>query len=301
MNISDFKGLLREGVVVCTGPFRFLIKSPVASVERNLATLYEDFPITSYNNEIFCDFHVHLRNPSVVRGILYPQAQFYVDDSIVFNPFPLTHATAMLEWGMNWCVSTQIHTYLIVHAAVIEKAGRAIVMPAPPGSGKSTLCASLIQEGWRLLSDELALIDLESLEVVPMPRPVGLKNDSINIIKRRYPDIVLGVVSSDTLKGSVCHFKPPKNSIEMQHVACPIGWIVFPKYEAGSNTRLITKPKGQAYMEVANNSFNYSALGIRGFNVLKGVIDRAECFSFKYSCLDEAIEVFKSLPRTHEI
>lgn len=207
----------------------------------------------------------------------------------------------MFEWGMNWCVSTQIHTYLIVHAAVIEREGYAIIMPAPPGSGKSTLCAALIQEGWRLLSDELALIDPDSLRAVPMPRPVGLKNDSIDIIKSRYPDIVLGKVSSDTLKGSVCHFKPPKKSMEMQQLACPIGSIVFPKYEMGSSTELLIKSKAQACMEVANNSFNYSILGLRGFNTLKGVIDRARCFSFKYSSLDEAIEVFASLAKVHEI
>jgi predicted ATPase len=30
-----------------------------------------------------------------------------------------------------------------------------VILPAPPGSGKSTLCAALVTRGWRLLSDEL--------------------------------------------------------------------------------------------------------------------------------------------------
>jgi HprK-related kinase A len=202
---------------------------------------------------------------------------------------------------MNWCVSTQIHTYLIIHSAVVEKNGYAAVLPAPPGSGKSTLCASLVQEGWRLLSDELTLINLSTSEAVPLPRPIGLKNQSIDIIKQRYPNAVFGVLSTDTLKGSVCHLKPSTESVKMQFNECPVGWIIFPKFKADASTELREIPKGQAFMEIANNAFNYSVLGVDGFEVLKKVVDRADCFSFKYSNLDEAIAVFDQLEPPREI
>ena len=48
--------------------------------------------------------------------------------------------------------------FLLVHAAVLERDGRAVVMPGPSGVGKSTLCAALVARGWRLLSDEVAMI-----------------------------------------------------------------------------------------------------------------------------------------------
>lgn len=300
MTNFSFEKHLAQGLVFCTGPFRFLIRSSLANVGYNLERLYQDFPVDLYGENSFCDFHVNLRAPRLIRSLIHPQAQFYVDDRVVFNPFPMIHATAMLEWGMNWCISTQIHTYLIIHAAVMEKNGFAAVFPAPPGSGKSTLCASLVQEGWRLLSDELTLINLTTAEAVPVPRPIGLKNQSIDIIRQRYPQAVFGALSSDTLKGSVCHLKPPTESVQRQLIECPIGWIIFPKYEAGAATELSLKPKGQAFMEIANNAFNYSALGVVGFEILKKVVDRADCFSFKYSNLDEAIAVFDQLEPPHE-
>lgn len=58
------------------------------------------------------------------------------------------------------------------------------IVPAPLDSAKRTLCAALVGKGWRLLSDELALVRLDTGELVPLPRPISLKNASINIIRR---------------------------------------------------------------------------------------------------------------------
>ncbi len=288
--------------VLKIGPFFYEISSYFDVLLQNIDKLYFDQINSLYEaHDQFIDFYVSIRYPSFARSKIYKQAQFYLDNKIIFNPFPFHHSTAMLEWGMNWCISTQINTYLIIHAAVIEKNGFAAVLPAPPGSGKSTLCASLVQEGWRLLSDELTLINLTTAEAVPVPRPIGLKNQSIDIIKQRYPEAVFGVLSSDTLKGSVCHLKPPSESVKLQFEECPIGWIIFPKYEVDADTELMAKSKGRAFMEIANNAFNYSILGVEGFDVLKKVVDRADCFSFKYSNLDEAIAVFEQLEAPREV
>ncbi len=305
MNVSDLQACLKQqlsvGLTLQIGPFYFSCKSSLPDIQKNISVLYSDYTVIENSEQAFKDFHITIRHPNWLRRYIHKQAQFYVDDQIVFNPFPLVHATAMLEWGMNWCVSTQIHTYLIIHAAVIEKNGLAAILPAPPGSGKSTLCASLIQEGWRLLSDELALIDLKNHQVIPMPRPVGLKNQSIDIIRQRYPDAVFGLISSDTLKGSVCHIKPPKSSIQNLHIACPVGWIIFPKYAVNSVTELSVKSKAEAFLDIANNAFNYNTLGTVGFDVLKAIVDRASCFNFKYSQLDEAVSVFAELSYNHAI
>ena len=298
MTDADFaKQLACSGLIVESGPFKFLIQSAIPAIAENLACLYagQSRFAGEEGSSAFFDFVVSINLPSGIRSLFYKQAQFYLDDRVIFNPFPLHHATAMLEWGMNWCVSTQIHTYLIIHAAVIERNGYAAVLPAPPGSGKSTLCAALVQEGWRLLSDELTLIDLSNGYAVPMPRPIGLKNQSIQILAKRYPQAVFGAVSADTLKGSVCHLKPPLDSIARQKQACPIAWIVFPQYLADAETELGDKLKGESFMALADNAFNYSHLGNVAFDILKQVVDRAACHSFTYSQLDEAIAVFNHL------
>jgi len=299
LKINDFDiatSLNTSGLVIKIGFFKYNILSKLKSLEESIATLYCDYEISDYEaNFELVDFHVIVKEVRTFPAVLKKQAQFFLDSTAPFNPLPLQHAPAIIEWGMNWCVSSQVNTHLIIHAAVIEKNGFVAIMPAPPGAGKSTLTASLIQEGWRLLSDELALIDLETYQVAPFPRPVSLKNESINVIKNRYPNVVFGPVSSDTSKGNVCHIRPPTLSVKEQHVNCPVAWIIFPKYEKDAETELAPFGKAQTLISVAENSFNYSVLGRMGFDILKYIIDKADCYQFKYSNLDEAVKLFSEL------
>ncbi len=294
---SDILSLLKRGQLFLNfGAFSFNIHSDAPGLAESLSVLYSDYPglFDSVSNQ-FVDFPISLDSPTGLPYWLDRRIQFFFDGFAPFSPFPVQHAPAVIEWGMNWCVSNHINTHLIIHAAVIEKQGYAVVMPAPPGSGKSTLTAALVQEGWRLLSDELTLINPHDLTVTPFPRPISLKNQSIQVINQRYPEVEFGPVSSDTLKGTVCHIKPPKKSIEQSLVTCPIAWIIFPKYVHDSDVQLIEKSKAMTLMDMADNSFNYSKLGFTGFEVLKNIVDQAHCFQFSYGHLDDAINVFREL------
>ena len=186
----------------------------------------------------------------------------------------------MLEWGLNWCVSAHCHQYLIFHAAVVEKSGRALILPAPPGSGKSTLCAGLVNRGWRLLSDELTLIDIASCRVVPLPRPVSLKNASIDVIRAFAPTAAIGPPVHDTTKGSVAHMRAPTDSVRRAAETARPGWIVLPSYRAGVGSRLTPLSKARGLMQMADNAFNYSVHGRRGFELLARFVDACGCYEF---------------------
>ena len=64
-----------------------------------------------------------------------------------------------------------------VHAAALEGAGKAYVLIAPAGSGKSMATWALLHHGFGYLSDELGPVDLKTLEVHPYPHALCLKDE----------------------------------------------------------------------------------------------------------------------------
>ncbi len=290
----DLEGRLRgAGVWLRTGPVVTRIQSPLPDIAEGLNLLYGDYPLGSTDE--FADFHVRLVTPGNLRRWIHPQVLFLSDGRSPFKPLPRGQAFPMLEWGMNWCVANHLHHFLILHAAVIERNGRALIMPGSPGSGKSTLCAALVNRGWRLLSDELTLLSMEDGRVAPLVRPVGLKNASIEVIRRFAPRAVLGRVCADTRKGTVSHMRAPRDSVERAAESALPAWVVMPKYQAEAQGALREESKARMLMRLAENSFNYHILGPLGFALLEDLIERCECYHYRYSDLEQAVQDFDRL------
>ena len=281
------------GLALRTGSFVVRIHSPLAGVAEGLAILYPDFPLARADD--FTDFHVRVYPPAGPRRWWRPQVLFALDQIIPFKPLPASQAFAMLEWGLNWCVSNYAHQFLMLHAAVIARDDRAAILPAPPGSGKSTLCAGLVNRGWRLLSDELTLIDRSTGLIIPLPRPVSLKNQSIEVIRAFAPEAVLGPVARDTAKGTVSHMRPPAASVRAAGERARPAWIILPRYLAGAPAEFSALPKGEAFLQAADQSFNYSLLGREGFEAMGRLVDGCDCLRFCYGDLEEAVERFDRL------
>jgi HprK-related kinase A len=269
------------------------IRTTFASVAQGIHLLYADYPLEAEDS--FADFHVSVEAPRNLRRWFAPQVLFRFDRYLPSKPLPAAQAFPLLEWGLNWCFSTQYHRHLVIHGAVVEKNGRALILPAPPGSGKSTLCAALVARGWRLLSDELALIKFDNLRVAPMCRPLSLKNESLQIIQDLDPGAVFGAPAHDTAKGTVGHMRAPLASVRHSQEDAMPAWVVFPKYQAGASTQLSPMPKAEAFMQIAENTFNYSMLGLQGFETIGQLVDHCDCKRFTYSKLNEAIALFQAL------
>jgi HprK-related kinase A len=169
--------LRRGALTLRIGPF----------VVCEIYRLYHHHPLADGD---FADYHVAVATPLGMRRWWRPQSLFLLDGRAPFKPPSRSQAVPFLEWGLNWCVASQVHQYLILHAAVIERDGYAAILPGAPGSGKSTLCAALIHRCWRLLLDELALIDMQSGQIYGLARPVSLKNESIDVIDQWSCDAV---------------------------------------------------------------------------------------------------------------
>ena len=292
---NEFQTACHRGrLALDLGLVRICLRTGLGKVQRNLWRLYGDYPLC--DRDAFIDFHLGVEAVNSLRRWIRPQVDFFLDELRPFKPLGRSQAFAMLEWGVNWSVASHDNSALLLHAGVVAKGDRAVLLPAPPGSGKSTLCAALIQQGWRLLSDEIAVVSLTENNVRPFVRPVSLKNQSIELIRRRSPSAVFGEIARDTHKGDVAHLKPPAESIRLMNRPASIVAVVQPRYDAHQES-CVAQPVSQAdaFMRLAENSFNYSVLAERGFERVGELVSAVPAMTLHYRCLDEAAEYLEAL------
>lgn len=261
-------------------PFQVHLRSPLASVARHVDFYYPDAVRAA--SDQFVDFDVEIVPAGGIRRWWKPQARFLLDGTEPFFPLPVDQAAPMFEWGMNWCVAQRPLGYSVMHAAVVERDGRALVMPGFPGAGKSTLCAALTHlAGWRLLSDELAILDPEQGLLLPHPRPISLKNASIDIVAG-FPASRVGTTYTDTRKGSISHAACPPPSMQRAREPARPAWIVFPRFVAGSPLQIESVTRVEAFSWISEQSFNKERMGELGFRSLCDMLSRSECYELSY-------------------
>jgi len=273
-------------LLINTGAYSFRVNTDKKEITPIIDSLYGD----CVNKSDLADFKIKVLSTSILRRFLKPQVSFFCDQHTPFKPLPASQAYPLLEWGMNWCIATHDHTRLLVHAAVLVRDGQAIIFPASPGSGKSTLTAYHALSGWSLYSDEMAVIDLKTGLVEPVYRPVCLKNDSIDLVKKWFPDSIFTPIWRDTQKGDVAHLKALKWSEHACLRPAKIIAVVFPKYVKDKELTIFKLNQLQGFETLSKNSFNYSTLGESGFNAVDRLIRHAKLFEIEYGSLEDVSE-----------
>jgi hypothetical protein len=136
-------------------------------------------------------------------------------------------AVLAVERDLTVALQQQRPDLLFLHAASVQKQGRALLLIGESGSGKSTTTWGLLDRGFRYLSDELSPIDVEALQVHPYPRALVLK-------ARPPPGFALpggALMLAGTFHVPVCHLRHG-----FVQAPCPVGAAVMvehrPKLEA---------------------------------------------------------------------
>ncbi|MBF0588637.1 MAG: HprK-related kinase A [Magnetococcales bacterium] len=278
-----------------TGPFTIHLKTSAPNLADHLRVLYQSHPLLNPPYDEVGDFHIHLSRGMGVRRWWRPKVYFKADAPSPFSPFPLDHALPLLEWGTNYCIASRAHQYLILHTGAVERNGRVLLLPGLPGSGKSTLTAALSLRGWRLFSDEFALVRPGTGRIAPLVRPIALKNESIAAIRRFDSNAQLGPEFPNTRKGTVAHLRPPPASVAADQQPAPPGWIVCPSFERGSSVTFEPLTQDQGFFQLAGNAFNYEVQGARGFRAVAQMAHHCPTWKMTFGNLEEAIEALEKL------
>ena len=294
LSIDALTALLAgRGLSLDFGDARARIRSEVAALAPAIQRAYGEFAHDA--DAAFHDVAVRLRRRGGAERLGGARVELESDADIPFAPFPAGIHLPLLEWGLNYLLAQRLNHRLLVHAGVVELDGRAIVMPALPGTGKSTLTAALVTRGARLLSDEFGIVDLEDARLHPLVRPVSLKNASIDIMSAFASDATFVPRFPGTRKGTVAYLAPDARSYRERRVPAVPGLVLFPRYEPGAQIRVETLSKARAFAKLAVNSFNYEILGPDGFDAVGRLLQASEVYRLSYGSLADAIDAIGEL------
>jgi hypothetical protein len=191
-----------------------------------------------------------------------------------------------LEKDLTVALQRKRPDLLFLHAAVLERGGRAFLLAGDSGHGKSTTAWGLLHHGFRYMSDELAPIELYSGRVLAYPRALSLK---------RLPPPAYPLPREDTLNlGATLHVPVcalPAASASASE-PCELAAVVFVRYEAGSSAPSL-EPIGaaEASARMYVTALNALAHPAQGLDAVVRLAERVPCFSLRSADLRETCDL----------
>ncbi|SEN35922.1 Hpr(Ser) kinase/phosphatase [Sphingomonas gellani] len=280
---------MRHSVTVRVGPAAFRVGADWRSPIEQLRDLYRDYPAFGG----VPDFTVSLSAARPWRRWIRPSVAIGGDFTLPeAAPLPLAHGLLAAEMAMNLQMALGWRRHLLLHAATVERDGRALILCGESGAGKSTLAAMLHRTGWRLLGDEFALIDPATGDVHPFPRPISLKNSSVALLRDhgRWGSLLTG-----TPKGDIRHLIPDPASIAaMTRPAVP-ALLLFPRFGFDAAAREVGGSEG--FVRLTTASTNYTGLGEAGFRTLTRLVHHVPMAAIDYPDTDVALTLIEELWR----
>jgi HprK-related kinase A len=287
--------LAAQGLWLDLGASTLRLRGRAPALAAQLQAAYGRYPFVTQPQ--WSDLQVAVEPSAGMRRWMKPQVVFQCDGAQPFDPFPADHALPLLEWGSNWMLANRMSHLLLLHAGVVERNGGALIMPALPGSGKSTLTAALSLSGWRLLSDEFGAFDPALRQFRAVLKPVALKNQSIAVIRAFSPQARFGPEFPKTRKGTVAHLAATEDAVARRHETAVPRAVVLPQWREGSPTRLERVAPKDVFGALAFNAFNYKLLGEVGFDGVLHLARHCAAYQLIYSDLHDALRAIDAMWR----
>jgi hypothetical protein len=197
----------------------------------------------------------------------------------------VSEAVDYLLWHVNREVVSRSSSQVALHAAAAEQGGAAIVLTGPSGSGKSTLVAGLLLRGLRYLTDEVVVIDPDSLVAAPYGKPIAIKQGSHGVLRNLDP-------GSGNGRWLVNPCGVRDDAIAP---ASPIRWVVALRHDPTSEATLTPLRPAAAVHTLATNCANLAPDAQLKLQTLAAVVRASTCCELVTGDLDRSCDLVQEL------
>jgi hypothetical protein len=178
---------------------------------------------------------------------------------------------------------------LLVHAGAVALGGEVIAFPASAGSGKSTLVAACLMEGFDYVTDEGLVVLSEEGDISPYPKAVWLTAESRSLLSGddsqesvRYAPLLKAPIMPEDLGAVVA--EPP---LHLRH-------LVLPEWGADS-TELEPLGPAQTATQLMTHAFNRYDRPREWFDLTTAVTRKVSGWRLRYGAPAEAAALLRRL------
>ncbi len=171
--------------------------------------------------------------------------------------------------------------FLALHSAVVEKSGKAYLFLGATQAGKSTLTAYLCNNGLNYYSDDIAIIDQNTLRVYPYPRAIQLRDGGAEVLKNNGINLDdCPVFSYGDIKRIVLTPKLPASSVS----SAEIGGIFFIKRSETENSAE-PMPVFKSFSALMESLYVYEKTSVQLISLIKKLCGM-KIYSINYKDMD---------------
>jgi hypothetical protein len=151
---------LRDMASFCVYGFRFRLRTNIADVQGLMTGLYRDFLAPSLNGS---------DAEAIVQRDREDQFSWRLGDK-AGTATTLSRALWNLEAALCETIIRSQRRSIAIHAATIQWGDSVAMLAGSSKTGKTTLSLALARRGFQVAGDDVALVEPETLNVLPIPR-----------------------------------------------------------------------------------------------------------------------------------
>ena len=211
--------------------------------------------------------------------------QLRVDGSVVQEDADFHSALGALEWYVVAAALSKRNDLFQLHGAALclptQRAG--IVLVGDSGSGKTTLALALMLRGFVPFSDDVALIDPETLELQTMRRAFHVSDDTRRLVK----PLTFGALGSEDDPDG--YFSPPQWAGQ----AAPVRWLLFVEHHLQRDPQIVPLAAPEAATAILAQALNLSRAPRLAMATAARLVERCSTYRFLTSDLEASVAMLQ--------
>ena len=231
-----------------------------------------------------CGVQKLLPGGKAVRGTL----RLYTGTLLTFMGRLQDEMAGRLVSQMRDRLYSEFNEFVHVRAGGIVLDGGALILPSAPQPHLTALVAALVRSGSEYLGDEIVRVEPVLRRAHAMPLPLLIDSEDVSL----FPE--LGREAGRRSRGQADRRRRPVPLAELGGRAADpaeIHWVVFPDFEAGGPTELVTMSESEALFRYAQAVLNLHIWSDRALILGREMLEHARIARLRVGSIPEATDI----------